>query len=356
MLTQEGFYLDRRFMLLKDHEETPAKLENMAVSTFARMCLFHTSIQGDTLIVTYRAPGSEAEDDSPGDSIEVPLDPESVAGLPQIPIDMHGSPTTGFDMGEEYGMWFSARFGFKVVLAFWGGNARAVLGNLPGRPTKQGPRRKNAITKWLGWVPVMGPALALSRDDDDDERIAFSDVAPYLVISETSVADVSARLPDGVDMDLTKFRANMVLSGAPTPFAEDYWGELAVGGGAGGARIILTGNCGRCLSLNVDYRTGAHGTGRQEQVLRLLQRDRRVDPGTKYSPVFGRYGFVARGDEGRVLRVGDEVALTRRNEARTTFCAWISPPGVMDGAALTCRRLARPFHLIATGMRVSMPL
>lgn len=300
-------------MLLKDHEETPQKLENMAISRFSQMCLFHTSIQDNTLIVAYRAPGSDTN--STADSIEIPLDPESFGDLEKIPVVMHGSPSTGYNMGDKYGQWFSERFGFKVVLAFWGGNARLVLGNLPGKPTDQGPKPQSAITKVLSSVPIIGPLL-----EQDSDGIAFNDCAPYLVISESSVADVTARLPADVEMDLTKFRANIVLSGAPAAYIEDFWGELTFGSQEEGKRILLTGNCARCKSLNVDYTTGENGTGRDGEVLKLLQKDRRVDPGTKYSPVFGRYGFVGKGGEGGVLRVGDEVVVSRKNEERTKFC------------------------------------
>ncbi|KAI9053119.1 hypothetical protein LZ554_003386 [Drepanopeziza brunnea f. sp. 'monogermtubi'] len=317
MLTREGFYLDRRFMLLKDHGQSPPKLENMAIAKFARMCLFHTSIRDGTLIVTYRPPGSSISGSCEADSIEIPLDPESYEGLRKIPVVMHGSPTTGYDMGERYGEWLSKRFGFKVILAFWGGNPRPVLGNLPiGKSTNQGPTPKHVVTKFLSAVPFIG-AMLRQDDDDDDDGIAFNDCAPYLVISDTSVADVTTRLPADVEMDLTKFRANIVVAGSPEPYAEDYWGELAFGDD--GSHIILTANCGRCKSLNVDYHTGESGTGRDGEVLKLLQSDRRVDPGMKYSPIFGRYGFVGKGDVGRVLRVGDGVAVTRRNEERTKF-------------------------------------
>lgn len=114
-------------------------------------------------------------------------------------------------------------------------------------------------------------------------------------------------------MDLTKFRSNIVIQTTEPAYAEDYWSELTF---ENEARILLTGNCGRCMSLNVDYETG-----KQEGVmLKLLQRDRRVDAGMKYSPIFGRYGFVGKGGEGRVVRVGESVWVSGRNEERTRFC------------------------------------
>lgn len=54
-------------------------------------------------------------------------------------------------------------------------------------------------------------------------------------------------------------------------------------------------------------------------MLKLLQRDRRIDPGMKYSPVFGRYSFLDKASEGVLIAVGDEVKVTRRNTERTKF-------------------------------------
>jgi uncharacterized protein YcbX len=306
MLTKEGFYLDRRFMILKDHCENPPKLENMSIGHFPSMCLFHQSICGDALTISFGTAPSD-------DSIEVPLEPNHKI-LKKISINMHSSPTTGYDMGNTYNEWLSERFGFKVILAYWGGNPRSVLGNLPGKPTNQGPTPKNYVTKVLSSLPIVRSLL------HDDETIAFNDCAPYLVISESSVADVTSRLPEDVEMDLTKFRANIVLKGSDSPYTEDYWAELTFTGNSNRPKILLTGNCGRCASLNVDYHTGASGTGRDGQVLKLLQKDRRVDPGMKYSPIFGRYGFVDKCDEGTILKIGDEVVVSGKNEERTKFC------------------------------------
>ncbi|KAK0119484.1 hypothetical protein ONS95_010931 [Cadophora gregata] len=349
ILTQEGFYLDRRFMLLKDHSETPQKLENMHVTKFPSMCLFHTSIKGDdTLVVTYHSPGSKSTNEA--DTLEIPFEPESLESLERVPVVMHSSPTSGYNMGDKYNSWFSERFGFKVVLAYWGGNPRPVLGNLPGKPANQGPRSNNAIIRVLSSVPVIGSML-----EQDDGVIAFNDCAPYLVINESSVADVSTRLPDDVEMDISKFRANVLVTGSSaTAYSEDYWAELTFNktekqqeaeGQAEGSKIILTGNCGRCKSLNVDYHTGESGTGRDGDVLKLLQKDRRVDLGTKYSPIFGRYGFVQKGDEGRVVSVGDEVVVSRRNKERTRFCK-CSMSELLLTSCLSFFRLARYFYLI----------
>ncbi|KAE9371592.1 hypothetical protein N431DRAFT_491931 [Stipitochalara longipes BDJ] len=309
MLTKEGFYHDRRFVLLQPDGANPGQWKHMAVSKISEMVLFHTSISGDILTITYCPPGSDAAD---SETLDIPLEPENLKELKTVEVNMHFSPTKGYDMGEKYSKWFSDRFGFKVVLAYWGNNPRLVLGNLLGKPTMQGPKPKNVITKVMSSLPVIGPIL-----EEEDAVIAFNDCAPYLVVTEPSLADVSKRLPEGVEADITKFRANILLKTSDPAWEEDFWAELTIG--EEGAKVLLTGNCGRCKSLNVDYNTGESGTGRDGEMLKLLQKDRRVDQGTKYSPIFGRYGFASKGSEGMVLRVGDEVTLSRRNEERTRF-------------------------------------
>lgn len=230
---------------------------------------------------------------------------------------MHNSPTTAYDLGGHYNQWFSDIFGFKVVLAHWGRNPRHVLGSLPGKPINVSSKPKSAMSKILRRVPVIGRVLIA-----DDFVIAFNDCAPFLVITEESAAEVSTRLPDGIKVDITKFRANIILKQSPAPYDEDYWGELTF---SNDARITLASNCGRCMSLNIDYITGKSGTGPEGQVLKLLSKDRRVDPGYKYSPIFGRYGFTSVESEGETVAVGDKVVVSRRNTERTTFCKFPFP-------------------------------
>lgn len=216
-----------------------------------------------------------------------------------------------------YNDWFSEKFGFRVVLAYWGGNARQVLGNLsPSTSTLtkeshdpiSGPQ--TAFETIVGYIPIISRLLA-----PNTEKIAFNDCASFLVITEESSASVSTRLPENTEMDITKFRANIILAGSPAPFDEDLWGELLLGNDI---KIALTANCTRCVSLNVDYATGKPGMG----VLKLLMKDRRVDEGVKWSPVFGRYGFLLDGKKGgrKELEVGSEVVVSKRLERTSTLC------------------------------------
>ena len=117
-------------------------------------------------------------------------------------------------------------------------------------------------------------------------------------------------------MDVTKFRPNIVVSGSPAPFDEEYWAELRF---PGGAQMALTGNCLRCQSITVDYETGKPAADVSGQAWKKLSKDRRVDKGCTFMPVFGRYGYSPAPNIGREICVGDEAVLTRRNRDRTVF-------------------------------------
>jgi len=207
------------------------------------------------------------------------------------------------------------------------------------------------------YLPLPGQFRGLPEDlESKNSGITFSDCAPFLVVTLSSLAQIHPRLrdtesPDSrddepIEMDVKKFRPNVVLDGDPaTPWDEDFWGELTVAPTSSslepdiGAqkengfdkengselskkqiRIILTANCSRCQSINVDYETGRIAAGPSGSVLKKLMKDRRVDKGAKYSPIFGRYGFLENWKEVvGSISVGDEVVVSRRNPERTVF-------------------------------------
>jgi len=279
----------------------------MQVSKIPEMCLFHTSIQDETITVSYWSPETE----SVTHELRIPLEP-SVNSLQVLDVEMYSSTLHSYNMGSPYNDWFSERFGFPVILAYWGGNMRPVLGNRPGRPADEIPSPPTLLSTLIRKIPVIGIQLY-----PDDEMIAFSDVAPYLIVSEESSNNTTARLPHGVDMEICKFRGNIVVRNARKAFDEDFWAEVIFGDNI---KLILTANCVRCVSLVVDYETGKSGTGKTKDIYKLLSKDRRVDAGSKWSPVFGRYGFVEKKAAGRELNVGESAIVSARNIERTTFC------------------------------------
>lgn len=328
-----GFPHDRRFMLYN-----VAKDKNMHIAEFTEMCLFTTSFDDNAaptkVVVSYAKDHVVGKPDvkiADAANLVLDLDPDT-SGLSEFEITMHSSPVVGFDLGEKVNAWFSDRFGYAVKLLYIGGNRRKVLGNLP--PVVAGQQRDGqsensangkASGSWFGSITSTASALVNSvvgkRYEGEDVGISFADVAPYLVVSEKSWENVQRRLDGtGETMDISKFRPNIIVAGAEEEWDEDFWAELVIGNQA--AKIVLTQNCARCNSLNVDYATGKVGEGEAGKILKKLNSDRRVDPGAKWSPVFGRYGFLAKVPEGKeaaVISVGDEVEVVRRNSARTEF-------------------------------------
>lgn len=318
-ITRYGFPYDRSFMLLKDQGEqgeNGKRYKNMAVAYFPEMTLFLTNVKhpegGDfngEINVTYSPPEGEKK------TITVPLQPDT-AELDLMDINMHGSPTTGFNMGDRYNSWFSSCFGYPVVFVYIGSNERSVL-----FPEANALREQSQPSSWLSGITSTVSSLLSSSTEKESrgEKIKFHDCAPYLFVCQTSCDVVSTWLPEGEEMDITKFRPNIVLSGSPAPWEEDYWGEVTIRSANSHRELTipLLHNCIRCASLNIDFTTGKPGTGKAGEVLKMLQKDRRVDTGKKYSPVFGRYGFL-KGDGGMVS-LGDEVWVSKRNEERTSF-------------------------------------
>ncbi|RAH50137.1 MOSC domain protein, partial [Aspergillus brunneoviolaceus CBS 621.78] len=312
--TRTGFLYDRRFMLLKVLDD--GTLKNMHVPHFPEMSLFQAEIvlpsedgtEPGQIIVTFRPAASETLSDDNGTKstriLHLPLCPDT-RQLGELAIVMHQSPTKGYNMGAQYNDWFSEWFGYPVVLAYLGPHSRRVLGSF--EPSKSAAHA-GAIYDRVG------------ARGEGEERITFADTAPYLLVSATSVDNVSERLGGGLDMDVTKFRPNIVVAGAKEAFEEDFWAEVVIGSGKEGkARLLLTANCIRCQSLNVDYATGAMAQGEMGNVLKKLMKDRRVDKGAKFSPVFGRYVFLDGESEGQTVQVGDEVVVTRRMDERMVY-------------------------------------
>lgn len=98
------------------------------------------------------------------------------------------------------------------------------------------------------------------------DLVSFADGYPFLLITEESLADLNSRLNEPLEM--RRFRPNIVVRGA-TPFAEDGWLELDIGGvGFRGVKA-----CDRCVVTTLDPDTGVAG----KEPLRTLAQFRKWD-------------------------------------------------------------------------------
>ncbi|KAJ4314473.1 hypothetical protein N0V84_008874 [Fusarium piperis] len=311
-----GVVGDRTFSLQKVHRDDKAgepTYETMLAGYYLQLMLFQASIDYDNdqdpeVVVTWHGRGTEfdtAEHVKTADEIRFPLHP-STKGRKQFETSLHASTAMAFEMDGKLSSWFSDRVGFEVLLVYIGDGSRPVLGSMA-------PNSKTGLTRsrLARRVQSLLPGLA-----HPPESLVFNDIAHYLVVTEESNDQVTSRLDEGYTMDVTKFRPNIVVRGASGAFVEDYWGELTFDGDI---QMPLTANCYRCQSITVDYDTGKTATDDRGMAWKKLNKDRRVDKGAKYSPVFGRYGYCFGSSLGKKIRVGQRAKVTYLNKDRTTF-------------------------------------
>ncbi|HJR17282.1 MAG TPA: MOSC N-terminal beta barrel domain-containing protein [Gemmatimonadales bacterium] len=122
-------------------------------------------------------------------------------------------------------------------------------------------------------------------------RVSFADAFPFLIISEESLADLNARLPNPLPMN--RFRPNLVVAGGE-PYSEDSWNHVEIGG----LRLRLVKPCDRCMVTTTDQATGTRGT----EPLRTLAAYRKVNGQVMF-------GQNAVHESSGQLRIGDPVVI-----------------------------------------------
>lgn len=239
--------------------------------------------------------------------IQFPLRPD-ISNLSKTHIDMHGSACDAYDMGLEISSWLTKYLNFETQLFYIGDNARVVLGS-------GAPNGDTAIEKRSPSFAVVRKLLPKSVLTPT-ETITFQDIGQYLVVTRESNDDISSRLAEGCEMDIHKFRPNIIVSGAPAPYDEDFWSQLTF---SNGVKMEFGGTCWRCQAITVDFKTGKKAEGEEGEVWKRLNKYRRVDKGWKYGPVFGKYSYTGLRDVGKTIRVGDEAVLTKRVREQPDF-------------------------------------
>lgn len=166
-----------------------------------------------------------------------------------------------------------------------GGNeADAWLAQAVGRPLH------------LVYQPDHCPRPVSPKYARPDDRVSFADGFPLLVTTEESLAALNAALGEPVVME--RFRPNIVLAGAPAPWAEDEWRRLRLGP----ITLRIAKPCVRCVVTTQDPATGAP-VGDGHEPLRTL---RALGRRTKSGIVFGQNAIP---DGGGTLAVGDDVTV-----------------------------------------------
>lgn len=320
---RQGFEDDRTFCLEKIHRDKDTgeitMLETMYSGFNLQMVLFQAIVedrdkgtQGAHITVTRLGPENPHPEQhtysgSSEHQIRFPLRPD-VGGLEKKYLDMHGSACEVYDMGDEISAWFTKYLGFETKLVYIGNNARVVLGS--GAPNGDMALAKRSPT--LAPLRKLFPKLLKAPT----ETITFQDIGQYLVVTKESNDEVSSRLAAGHTMDIHKFRPNIIVSGAPAAYDEDFWAQLVF---PSNLKMDFGGTCWRCQAITVDLKTGKKAEGEEGEVWKRLNKDRSVDKGWKYGPVFGKYSYTSLKDVGRTIQVGDRATLTKRVREQPVF-------------------------------------
>ncbi len=171
-----------------------------------------------------------------------PLEVDVPDPADQVPVTIFGSPLSGAAASPAADAWLSEVLGRTVRLVH--------LDDPTRRPSDP----------------------AFSRAED---RVSFADAYPLLLATEESLAALNDDI--GAPMPMTRFRPNVVVSGA-SAWAEDDWRALRIGGPDGPTFRVVTG-CDRCVITTVDPLTAARGA----EPIATLARTRRYDGKTWFA-------------------------------------------------------------------------
>jgi uncharacterized protein YcbX len=136
----------------------------------------------------------------------------------------------------------------------------------------------------------------------EDDRTAFTDGFPFLLIGEGSLDALNDRLERPVPMD--RFRPNLVVSGTE-PFEEDEWQRVRIGN----LEFRVVKPCPRCIITKVEQATGEKDPAGEP--LATLATFRKLD-----GKVWFGMNLIHEG--AGQLCLGDPVEVISRRDARAT--------------------------------------
>jgi uncharacterized protein YcbX len=172
----------------------------------------------------------------------------------------------------------------------------------------QGDEAARWFSEFLGTAcRLMGSAEIHKRTVPEKYRHIFSAqqsrfvaVAPILLTSDASLADLNGRIAKPIRMN--RFRQNLVVEGS-APFYEEWWARLRIGD----LEFEKVATSERCSVTQLNQETAERGV----EPIRSLAKYRRQPGGVDGGIVFGVYfrplgpGVLNRGDEVTVLEVQD---------------------------------------------------
>jgi uncharacterized protein YcbX len=195
----------------------------------------------------------------------------SMDGLPPLEVRRHASSPIDIHSVVHVRLW----------------RRRAAVASVGEDADSWFTRALGVRCRLMAFVPDV-PALDLPSYETNS---SLQDATPFHLTSESSLADLNARMTTPIPMN--RFRPNVVVRGSD-PYAEDGWKRIAVGD------MVLEWikPCTRCVATTTDQHTGARAS---QEPLRTLARYRRV--GNEVS--FGHY--LVASTWGDAISIGDSV-------------------------------------------------
>lgn len=160
----------------------------------------------------------------------------NVASAPQD-LKIFNSTTAGYPLSEEASAWISSILGKECQLVSGISNLRPV---------------------------------SASHGGSDGDQVAYADLSPLLLITQSSLADLNGRLKRTVTA--RHFRPNFIVSGT-APYEEDSWSSIAIDG----CTFDVHYYCPRCIFTTIDPQTGKRNA--DGEPLRTLSTYRQSETG-----------------------------------------------------------------------------
>jgi len=149
----------------------------------------------------------------------------------------------------------------KIAVNIWGANAEAFVCD---------DKSNEAISDFLKKKVLLVEATQEKRRLNPKYGkgvINFPDSQPILLISEESLNEFSKRM--GREIEMERFRPNIVIRGVKTAHEEDHWNHYSIGT----VQFKKTKLCSRCVIVNLDPKTAVS----DPTILKMLVRYRTID-------------------------------------------------------------------------------
>ncbi len=186
-------------------------------------------------------------------------------------------------------------------------------------PLEGSPRENVRAQVWMDWVDaeligkdadawftkaLQSPCRLVYMPDTSERQVdlkyakqgdiaAFSDGYPYLIASESSLADLNERMEGRMHAEMKRFRPNIVLRGTE-PWEEDDWKIIQIG-----TAIFRTPKpCARCSVVTIDPSTGSEGKEPLKTLSTFRKKENKV--------IFGANACWDNWDSPTEIRVGDQ--------------------------------------------------